>query len=198
MTEIAAHRPRMTPLADMKPHPRNYRSHPPEQLQELVESIRRHGVYRNVVTANDLTLLAGHGIAEAARLADITEIPAVVLEIDPDSPAALKLVVADNELAWFAVTDDRLLTELLNDMPSLDATGFDRESLMELIYVTRHEGEVDSLQAAAELAGLAEPPPERPWQLCINFEDVQTRDSFVARYEIPDMGRDRRVWTIEV
>ena len=46
----------------LKPHPRNYRDHPQDQIDHLIQSIRENGFYRNVVVANDNTILAGHGV----------------------------------------------------------------------------------------------------------------------------------------
>lgn len=45
----------------LKPHPRNYRGHPDDQLAHIERSIRDNGVYRNVLVARDYTILAGHG-----------------------------------------------------------------------------------------------------------------------------------------
>src|SRR4029450_12354387 len=84
------------PLADLRPHPRNYRSHPPEQIAHLAESIRANGVYRNVVAARDLTLLAGRGVFEAAAPLGLETIPVRVLPLDPLSPPALKILAGDN------------------------------------------------------------------------------------------------------
>jgi ParB-like chromosome segregation protein Spo0J len=48
-------------LTDLKPHPRNYRTHSDDQLKHLIQSIKEHGFYRNVVVIKDGTILAGHG-----------------------------------------------------------------------------------------------------------------------------------------
>ena len=55
-------------LALLKPHPDNYHAHPDDQVEELAASLRQHGFYRTVVVARDLTILAGHGIVEAAMI----------------------------------------------------------------------------------------------------------------------------------
>ena len=54
-------------IVDLKPHPRNYRGHPEGQVAHLEQSLRDHGIYRNVVVANDNTILAGHGVIVAAQ-----------------------------------------------------------------------------------------------------------------------------------
>jgi hypothetical protein len=55
-------------IKELKPHPRNYRSHPEDQLVHLVNSIKQHGFYRNVVVAKDNTILAGHGVVPSFKL----------------------------------------------------------------------------------------------------------------------------------
>jgi hypothetical protein len=104
------------PLDQLHPHPRNYRSHPEDQLLHLVESIKVNGVYKNVVATRDGTLLAGHGVVEAARLAGLTSVPVIRLDLDPESAAALKILVADNEISHLGEVDDRHLSELLREI----------------------------------------------------------------------------------
>jgi len=70
----------------LRPHPRNYRHHPVGQLEHLVASLERHGVYRNVATARDGTMLAGHGGVAAALELGLAQIPVVRLHIGPDDP----------------------------------------------------------------------------------------------------------------
>ena len=53
---VAAWRADDAMLADLKPHPKNYRSHPPAQLEHIKSSLEQHGVYRNVVVARDNTI----------------------------------------------------------------------------------------------------------------------------------------------
>ena len=52
----------LLPLAELRPHPRNDGTHPPDEIAHLKASITTHGVYRNVVVAQDGTILAGHGV----------------------------------------------------------------------------------------------------------------------------------------
>lgn len=117
----------LTPIASLTPHPRNYRDHPPEQIEHIAASIREHGFYRNVVATHDGTILAGHGAVEAARSVGLDEIPVVRVPFDPDSPAALKLLAADNTLGLFASDDHAALADLLGDVDTgvgLIGTGF--------------------------------------------------------------------------
>jgi ParB-like chromosome segregation protein Spo0J len=70
-------RAEFVPLASLKPHPRNYRIHPDDQLEHIIKSIQEHGFYRNVVAARDGTILAGHGVVQAALKMGLKGVPVV-------------------------------------------------------------------------------------------------------------------------
>lgn len=176
--------PVLTAVKDLTPHPRNYREHPEDQIDHLVQSIRDHGVYRNVVTANDGTILAGHGVVLAAKRLELKEIPAIRLDIEPESVEALKLLAADNYLSHFASDDDRMLTELLKDVAELDdlfGTGFDDQSLAALLMVTRNSDEIADIDAAAEWVGMPE-FDHRPSELrlIVHFETEDERTQVLS------------------
>lgn len=143
----AIHATELVALDALKPHPRNFREHPEAQRRHLIASLEAHGVYRNVVVARDGTLLAGHGVVEAAREAGLVELPVVRLDLDSDDPRALKIVAADNTLALFAVDDDRALAELLSEVRERDTldgllgTGYDDAGLAALIRIAESGGE---------------------------------------------------------
>jgi hypothetical protein len=58
----------MRPVANLTAHPANYRRHPEHQLAILRESLRVHGQQKPVVVTPDGTILAGHGLVQAAKL----------------------------------------------------------------------------------------------------------------------------------
>ena len=187
------------PLAKLKPHPRNYRQHPEEQLAHIVASIKLHGFYRNIVTARDLTILAGHGVAKAAALAGQTEVPVVRLPLDADDPRALKLLAGDNEVGRLAETDDRVLTDMLRELAQSDGgllgTGFDETMLAGLVMVTRTEQELSDLDAAAEWVGMPEFGREPVLKLIISFRDEAARGDVMKRLGISAVGlKNRKVW----
>jgi hypothetical protein len=72
---------KLVAVDDLKPHPRNYRIHPEDQLQHIIRSIQEH-FYRNVVAAREGTILAGHGVVIAARKLGLSKVPVVRLAID--------------------------------------------------------------------------------------------------------------------
>jgi ParB-like chromosome segregation protein Spo0J len=141
----------MVPLADLRPHPRNYRDHPEEQVAHLIESIREHGIFRQILVARDGTILAGHGVARACGRIGMEAVPVSCLDLDPEDPRALKILVADNEssrLAEDSEADLAGLLEEINDSLGLLGTGHTEESLAELM-------------ASLEVPPLPDPGPQR-------------------------------------
>lgn len=186
-TEDALRPTEVVALASLKPHPENYRHHPEDQLLELEASLRQNGFYRNVVTARDGTILAGHGIVEAARRLGIERGPIVRLDVAPDSPTALKILAADNELGRFAMNDDRKLTEILRKVrdeheTGLLGTGYDDQKLSALLMVSRPASEIRTIDEAAEWVGMPEYDQGGvPIRLVVSFESEEKRREFVER-----------------
>jgi DNA modification methylase len=171
-------RPDVRPVAavaigQIKPHPRNARTHSKKQIRQIADSIRAVGFAAPVLIDEDGVLLAGHGRLEAARLLGLKTIPAIV--IDGLTEARKRaLLLADNRIAQSAGWDrERLASELLTLPELLIENGLD-------ITVTGFEpAEIDALVAdfednasdpADELdpSQLAGPEVTRPgdlWQL---------------------------------
>jgi hypothetical protein len=153
----------MVAVTDLKPHPRNYREHPPEQIEHLAQSLREHDFYRPVVIARDATILAGHGITQAAIELGMTRVPVTRLDLDPVSPEALTILTGDNAVGRRAVQDDRDFTEILRDVRDetgdLVGTGYDENILGALLLSTRSAAEIRDANQAMEWVGLAEYEP---------------------------------------
>src|SRR5215213_5717785 len=104
--------PRLVPLDQLKPHPRNARTHSRKQIRAIADSIAAFGFTNPVLTDENLTLLAGHRRLEAARLLGLAEVPAIVLE-GLSEARKRALLLADNKLAQRAGWDrERLALEL--------------------------------------------------------------------------------------
>ena len=150
-------------IGDLKPHPKNYKKHPADQLEHLRASLKQYGFFRRVVVAKDNTILAGHGLVEAAKGMEFKMVPAQRFALEPDDPRALKLVAIDNEVGRFGEVDDRALTELLKglsgdlDIGGLLGTGFDEQMLGAMVFATRMPNEFGTKDAAAEWAGAGMP-----------------------------------------
>lgn len=188
-------------VKDIRPHPRNYRSHPDSQIEHLMASIEQYGFFRNIVLANDGTILAGHGVVEAAKRLGHDVVPAVRLDLDPESPAALKLLAADNELARFAENDDRALTELLKQIAEdeplgLLGTGYDEMQLANLLLVTRPAHEIEDMNEAAQWVGMPgfEAFTGEPL-LMLRFDTDEDRDKLVEQLELKSIQRGKTRWS---
>ena len=87
---------RMLPIDSIRP----FRKHPfqlyeGERLEDMVESIREHGVLNPVIVWQEgegYEMLAGHNRLNAARLAGLAEIPAIVKEGLPDAEAYVYVI----------------------------------------------------------------------------------------------------------
>lgn len=173
------------PLADLRPHPRNYRGHTEVQLAHLVQSVTEHGLYRPVVVARDNVILAGHGLVEACRQLQWLTISVVRVDLDPFDVQALKLLIGDNQIAQGADIDDRALTETLKEISELAdllGTGYDTQQLLALAMVTRPAHELEDANAAAEWAGLPDAGtlPTKPLQVMVHCATEEDRQAFFA------------------
>ena len=168
----------------LKNHPRNYREHHDDQVNHLMQSIKQNGFYKNIVVSKDNTILAGHGIIKAAKKLGMTEISIIKLDIDPESPQALKILAGDNEVGRLAEIDDRSLSEILkkvkdDDIDGLLGTGYDEMMLANLVMVTRHGKEIADINEAAEWVGMPDyEPKEDPIKITIQFRNEEDRETF--------------------
>jgi len=193
----------MVSLSELKPHPKNYRVHPDDQIKHIVSSIKQHGFYRHVVIASDNTNLAGHGITEAAKALKLKQIPVIRVNIKSDSPQALKILVGDNELGKFAGIDDRELTEILRDIKNLDpdgllGTGFDEMMLANLAMVTRTTAEIKDIDEAAEWVGMPDyEQGEKKFAINIFFETEAERQEYADKNKMKftKQGEGSQTWS---
>jgi hypothetical protein len=189
-------------LQALRPHPRNYRVHLPDQITHLMESIREHGLYRNIVVARDNVILVGHGVTEALRRLGYETVSVVRVNYAADDPRALKILVADNEIGHFAEVDDRTLTELLRELKDtapegLLGTGYDEQMLANLVFVTRPESEIADFDEAAEWAGAGMPEYDEgknEIKLVVQFRSMEDRAAFAERLGMALTEKTRGIW----
>ena len=138
-------------LSELRPHPRNYRRHPEHQLAILRESLRVHGQQKPVVITPDGTILAGHGLVEAAKLEGWTEIACHVY----DGPYPEAFLAMDNRASDLAEDDSAALATLLSDLrekEQLSAAGYDDKALdtlladLKRLEPVREEGPIPEVQ----------------------------------------------------
>jgi ParB-like chromosome segregation protein Spo0J len=121
----------LLPLADLTLYARNARSHPPEQLARLADSLRRFGFVAPVLVDANGVVVAGHGRLEAARQVwaaggaiprcTAGMVPALAVEHLTDEQVRAYRI-ADNKLASLSMFDAELLAAELSD---LAGEGFD-------------------------------------------------------------------------
>lgn len=139
------------PIARLQANPRNYRSHPPEQVQVLRSSLLRHGQQKPIVVTPEGVILAGHGVLEAAKAAGWQDVAVKVYT--GSNPEAY--LVDDNETERLAVDDEQILARLLQERQqagTLDSTGWDEDSLRALL----------SRLESGQGSGLIDPGPGEP------------------------------------
>lgn len=147
-----------------------------------MSSIKEHGFYRNVVAARDGTILAGHGVVEAARRLGLEEVPTITLEIEPDSTQAKKILAGDNTLGLFAEDNDRFLADLLKELSleeALPGTGFDEQMLAAFALCTRPASEIADKNEAAEWLGMPEHQSEERIRLVLTFDTTEERAELI-------------------
>ena len=121
-------------LADLQPHPMNYNTHPEAQLVELEKSLESFQQFKNIVVCQN-TILAGHGLVEAAKRQGIEELDAVVMD-DLTGEQQKALLVADNATPFLAVPDTDMLQELLDSMGEIDIPGVNDDWLNQFDFGT--------------------------------------------------------------
>lgn len=198
---VTEHQSVVVKLATLKPHPRNYREHPEDQREHIKASIKTYGIYRNIVVAEDNTILAGHGVVEAAREMGLDSVPVIRLALAPDDPKALKLIASDNEISNLAIVDDRALTELLREVAHLDedgllGSGYNADQLAALAMVTRPKHEIENEDAAKEWLGMPDYDyaAGAPTKIIMSFETESDRQDFAQRLGIAISERTKSLW----
>jgi DNA modification methylase len=106
-------------VCELRPRPRNARTHTKRQIRQIAGSIEAFGFTNPILIDDDKTILAGHGRIEAAKNLGMARVPCVRLS---DMTAAQKraYVIADNKLALNAGWDEELLTIELQELLACD------------------------------------------------------------------------------
>jgi len=121
--------------ASLVEHPRNYNTHPAEQIRLLAKIIKHQG-WRNPITVSKRSgyVVKGHGRLAAALQLGCSEVPVDVQEYK-DEASEYADMIADNRIAELSEIDEDAIKELLLDDIfegfDLDLTGFDTRSLVD-------------------------------------------------------------------
>ena len=185
-------------IGDLKPHPKNYKHHPDDQLKHIINSIEVNGIYRNIVISKDGYILAGHGVVQALNKMEVKEVPVYRLEILHTEAQALKIVIGDNEIGHLAETDNRMLTNLLkeiNDEEDLLGTGFDEMMLANLAMVTRDSSEISDMDKAAEWVGMPDyNQGESEVKVIVSFLTKEDKIKFFDYLKQPFTTKTKSIW----
>ena len=120
--------------ASLVEHPRNYNTHPAEQIRLLAKIIRYQG-WRNPITVSKRSgyVVKGHGRLAAALQLGCSEVPVDVQEYK-DEASEYADMIADNRIAELAEADQDALKGLLTDDVfegfDLDLTGFENTDFL--------------------------------------------------------------------
>jgi len=135
------------PVDSLVPDPRNARTHPKRQIEQIVASIRAFGFTNPILIDSDGKIIAGHGRLLAAKAMAMADVPTIVLEGLTDAQKrALRL--ADNKIALNAGWDVDLLKLELGELSVLDVD-------IDLSVTGFSTGEIDVV-----LGGTADPEDE--------------------------------------
>lgn len=118
---------RKLPISELRPHPENARR---GDVGRIAGSLLMLGQYRPIVvnvgtqTGRPNEILAGHHLVLAAQALEGWEsVDCTMVDVDDDT--AKRIMLIDNRSSDLATYDDRLLAELLESLPDLDATGYE-------------------------------------------------------------------------
>ena len=115
-------------LGDLKPSPRNARTHSNKQIDQIANSVDSFGFTNPMIIDDQNVILAGHGRLSAARKLGMTTVPCLRLN---NLTAAEKkaYLIADNKLALNAEWDKQILAielaEIANTEIDVSVTGFE-------------------------------------------------------------------------
>lgn len=121
------------PLSDLRTYHKNPRK---GNVAVITASLKVNSQFKPIVvnrgshTGRELEVLAGNHTLIAARDLGWDRIAAVTVDVDDDQCA--RIIAADNRSSDLGEYDERLLAELLADLPDLDGTGYDLGDLDEL------------------------------------------------------------------
>lgn len=154
------------PITSLVPDPRNARTHPKRQVEQIIASIRAFGFTNPILADPGGTIIAGHGRLRAAKEMGLAEVP--VIELAGLTEAQKKtLRLADNRIALNAGWDLEILKLELADLslPEID---------IDLALTGFSSGEIDVVLAGTPdpddevIPAVPESPRVRPgdiWQL---------------------------------
>ena len=128
-------------IAELTPDPRNARTHPKRQIDQLKASIEAFGFTNPILADPDGRIIAGHGRLQAARALGFSDVPTITLSgLSEAKKRALR--IADNKIALNAGWDLEILKVELCELASIDID-------VDLTLTGFSTGEIDVLLTSA-------------------------------------------------
>lgn len=186
---------------DLKPDPRNARTHSPEQIAQIRRSIDEFGFTNPVLLREDGTIGAGHGRQAAALLEPaLPNIPTIALTGLSEAQWRA-YAVADNKLALNSTWNEDILRAELEALGAteidLDILGFDESEIAKLLL----EKEVGENDPTAEWQGMPEFESEDKTafrSMAVHFKDQEAVDAFAKLVGQPITDKTRFLWFPEI
>lgn len=155
-------------ISELKFYPGNARR---GDIDLIAESLGKLGQYKPIVVNKDGTILAGnHTVMAAQRLGWET---IDVHRVDVDDDTAKRIVIVDNKANDQSTYDVEDLVNLLTELPTLEATGFTRDEVDQLLE------SLDDIDAEIPERP-AEPTPEG-FNLLVECENAEEQARIKAR-----------------
>src|SRR5258708_5973387 len=107
------------PVGELIPDPRNARTHPKRQIDQIKASIEAFGFTNPVLADPEGHIIAGHGRLQAAQAMGLAELPVITLSGLSDTQKRL-LRIADNKIAVNAGWDLEILQLELGELGAID------------------------------------------------------------------------------
>ena len=123
-------------LSELKPYENNTKNHPPEQINQIINSIKEFGFIDPVLINEKGVIIAGHGRYEASNKLKKDTIPTITIyDLSPEQEKALR--IAHNKIGLNSGLDSVKLKqeveELLSKGFDLNITGFSDDEFSSIL-----------------------------------------------------------------
>ncbi len=151
----------LVPLADLQANPRNSRLHSEDQIGRICKSLQAFGWTKPIIVSEDgKTILAGHGLAEAARRLGMEKVP--VIKTSLRGKLADACMIADNRIGDLSTDAPARLKDTFEyldtgefDMSFTAYTEAELEQMMTAVYQGEEEDkEIPPIITLAERFGV--------------------------------------------
>ena len=152
-------------LGDLKPYPRNARTHSKHQIKQIADSINEFGWTVPILVDSAGVIIAGHARVEAAKLLGLHEVPTILVD-HLNEAQKRAYIIADNKLSENADWDLEILAEEIEFLASVEfdlpVIGFETAEI-DIIF----QGRLSDEEATDEIPAIDEsaPPVSTPGDL---------------------------------